>query len=272
MPVEGLQTLVRALLSHLPEDPSSGIITLKPDAAPPVTLNGQKLMADGPVYNPATVYILELSTVLALRDEETVQVLGSEVADALQNVIRDAANYHNTMISRAVFYLLNLLQASYVSLRKPIQWQVTNALQDHSFIRVPVVLHTISSFKKVQLEKAAPLILDGVNKCMREPGPLRNEIITSPDFWVILRTLSTNPQVAPAVFSILEGVVAVGSSPPAIMADNYESAVSLLNDFASAGSVGSAKEQLQDKRTRRGAQTKPMKPQSVQKNSMFASS
>ena len=133
-----------------------------------------------------------------------------------------------------------------------------------------MVLHTISSFKKGQLEKAAPLILDGVNKCMREPGPLRNEIITSPDFWVILRSLSTNPQVAPAVFSILEGV-AVGSSPPAIMADNYESAVSLLNDFASMGSVGSAKEQMQDKRARRGAQTKPVKPQSVEKSSPSSS-
>ena len=127
MPVEALQPLiVRALLSHLPEDPSSGIITLKADAAPPVTLNGQKLLADGPVYNPAAVYILELATVLALRDEETVQMLGSEVADALQNVIRDAANYHNTMISRTVFYLLNLLQASYVSFKTLAQLQLTN--------------------------------------------------------------------------------------------------------------------------------------------------
>jgi len=40
------------------------------------------------------------------------------------------------------------------------------------------------------------------------------------------------------------------------MADNYESAVKLLNDFASAGSVGSTIEQKQDKRARRG---QPMK-------------
>jgi len=60
-------------------------------------------------------------------------------------------------------------------------------------------------------------------------------------------------------FEILEGV-AVGS-PPTIMADNYESAVKLLNDFASAGSVGSSLEQKQDKRAKRGQhppkQTKP---------------
>jgi brefeldin A-resistance guanine nucleotide exchange factor 1 len=85
--------------------------------------------------------------------------------------------------------------------------------------------------------------------------------MTSPDFWVILRNLTANTQAAPAVFEILEGV-AVGS-PPTIMADNYESAVSLLNDFTSAGSVGSTVEQKQDKRGRRGHPVKHGKPQCV---------
>jgi hypothetical protein len=76
--------------------------------------------------------------------------------------------------------------------------------------------------------------------------------MTSPDFWVILRGLTGNAENAQTVFEILEGV-AVGS-PPTIMADNYESAVKLLNDFASAGSVGSTVEQKQDKRARRGQQ------------------
>jgi brefeldin A-resistance guanine nucleotide exchange factor 1 len=71
--------------------------------------------------------------------------------------------------------------------------------------------------------------------------------------------------VAPKVFDLLEDVT-IRSSPPAIMADNYESAVSLLNDFASAGSVGAVKEQTQDTRTRRGQQSKQSKPQSVNDN------
>lgn len=85
--------------------------------------------------------------------------------------------------------------------------------------------------------------------------------MTSPDFWVVLRNLTGNAQSAPTVFEILEGV-AVGS-PPTIMADNYESAVKLLNDFASAGSVGSTVEQKQDKRVRRSQQQpqKQAKPQ-----------
>jgi golgi-specific brefeldin A-resistance guanine nucleotide exchange factor 1 len=84
--------------------------------------------------------------------------------------------------------------------------------------------------------------------------------MTSPDFWVILRNLTRNVKSAPIVFEILEGV-AVGS-PPTIMADNYESAVKLLNDFASAGSVGSTIEQKQDRKAKRGQQAqKQTKPQ-----------
>jgi len=123
-------------------------------------------------------------------------------------------------------------------------------------------LHSISSFKSDLLEKAAPLALQRIGHCIKEPGPLRNEIITSPDFWVILRTLSTNAAMATTVFEILEAVT-IGSSPPAIMADNYESALALLNDFASDGSVGSTKEQKQDKKVRKGQQTKLVKPLSV---------
>lgn len=44
------------------------------------------------------------------------------------------------------------------------------------------------------------------------------------------------------------------------MADNYEAAVSLLNEFASHGSIGAETEQKQDRRARRGQQvSKPAK-------------
>jgi brefeldin A-resistance guanine nucleotide exchange factor 1 len=120
-----------------------------------------------------------------------------------------------------------------------------------------VVLHTISSFKKDLLEKAAPLVLQGLNKCIKEPGTLRNEIMTSPDFWVILRSLASNAQAAPTVFEILEGVT-IGS-PPTVMANNYEPAVKLLNEFATAGSIGAHVEQKQDRRNRRGPPATPNK-------------
>ncbi|KAF8861848.1 Sec7-domain-containing protein [Acephala macrosclerotiorum] len=238
MPVDALKPLVEALLEQLPDDPTGVVISVKSEETQPAT-NGQKSALNGPIYDPSVVYLLELCTVLALRDQETVESLGGSVAEALQNVMRSAHSYHFIMTSRTMFYLLHLLHASY----------------EHDFIRVPVVLHTISSFKDDLFDRSAPLVLQGLSACIKEPGPLRNEIMTSPDFWVILGKLTGNAQSAPAVFEILEGVV-VGT-PPTIMADNYESAVRLLNDFASTGSIGSTVEQKQDKRLRRGQQHPP---------------
>jgi len=61
------------------------------------------------------------------------------------------------------------------------------------------------------------------------------------------------------VFELLEDVT-VGR-PSAISADNYESAVALLNDYATAGSVGAVQEQKLDKAARRPKSGKPTKPQ-----------
>lgn len=65
--------------------------------------------------------------------------------------------------------------------------------------------------------------------------------MTSPDFWFILGTLAPHPTSSATVFEILES--GVSGSPPAILADNYEAAIMLLNEFASAASVGAAAEQ-----------------------------
>lgn len=56
--------------------------------------------------------------------------------------------------------------------------------------------------------------------------------MTSPDFWALLRVLAKGQDSAAPVFEVLEkGTM---GTPPAIMADNYDAAVSLLNDFASS--------------------------------------
>jgi golgi-specific brefeldin A-resistance guanine nucleotide exchange factor 1 len=56
--------------------------------------------------------------------------------------------------------------------------------------------------------------------------------MTSPDFWSILRVLARGRDSAAPVFDILEKGTA--GNPPAIMADNYEAAIGLLGEFASA--------------------------------------
>lgn len=246
LPEESLEALVEALLSEIPED-SNGSLVLVPansDTVPSSPSNGQKAKT-GPTYDPAMVYLLELCTILALRDEKTIELLGQRVVAVLQAILRDVGNYHPTLVARATFYLFRLLQAGY----------------EHDYVRVPVLLHNVSSFSADLLQKTSAPVLQGLKLCINTPGPLRNEIMTSPDFWVILQTLSSHSESAATVFEILES--GVSGSPPAIMADNYEAAVKLLNSFASAAGSVVVSEQKAD---RRGTpQRKPPRPAKSEK-------
>lgn len=239
LPVESLKSLTLSLLSHLPESDSPRVIAVKPEmpAPTPVRANGiKRSTVELPVYDPAVVYVLELATILALRDEETISALGSDVAKALQTVISDAEHLHPVALSRTLFYLLALLRAS----------------NDHGYIRAPVVLHAISSFRDDLLKQCAQPILKGIYGCVSGPPQLKNEMATSPDFWAVLHTLQTVPEAAGLAFQIAESIT--DGSSQAITADNYEAAVSLLNAFATAGSVGARQEQQREQAARRGQQ------------------
>lgn len=96
--------------------------------------------------------------------------------------------------------------------------------------------------------KTSQLVLQGLKLCIDQPGPLRSEIMTSPDFWLILRTLAGNPNASSTVFEILEG--GVSGSPSAIIADNYEAAIALLNEYATAAKVGAVVQQKGERRQR----------------------
>lgn len=88
---------------------------------------------------------------------------------------------------------------------------------------------------------------------------MKNELANSPDFWTILQRLHRHQDQSQNVFDILE--MAVKADPPIIAADNYESAVSLANDFATAASVAVAPEQRRDPSGRRGRlPQRPVKP------------
>ena len=245
--------LVAALLDELPDDENADepSITVKSDSAPSSPASAEP-RPKKPAYDPKVVYILELCTVLALRDPETVGQLGKGVAEALQSIIREPSRHHSSLVSRAAFYQFNILKASYVSLR-PTDSRNIEILtdQDHDFVRAPVLLHAISTFPKEILTKTSQLVLQGLKLCIDRPGPLRSEIMTSPDFWVMLRTLSAYPNSSPVVFEILEG--GVSGTPSAIIADNYEAAISLLNDFAAAAKDGVPPEQQKTDRRHKNA-------------------
>ena len=234
MPPASRQSLVHALLSFLPEQSSPVVISVKPDQPrpTPIRANGQrKPKTNLTSYDPSLVFILELATILATRDPESVALMGQLVADALQNIVRDSSNSHPLALSRAVYYMLHLLEASH----------------DHSFVRSPVILHTISSYDQSILEAAEVEVVSGLALCLRQPSSLRSEVTNTPDFWLILRSLQNRPNVAGPIFDIIRNVVE--AKPTAVTADNYEATISLLTGFASAGSVGAAVEQQRDKRS-----------------------
>ncbi|CAK7211291.1 GDP/GTP exchange factor for ARF [Sporothrix eucalyptigena] len=233
---ESLEALVDALLEQIPEDNTTGVvIKVKSDNVPPTSpsnSNNNKA-ANTPPYEPGPVYILEFCTVLALRDEESIKLVGKRVVDTLQGILRDVTRFHPIFIGRATYYLFTLLRASY----------------NYDYVRVPMLLHAVSSFHKDTLKSTASVILKGLKLCIATPGPLRNEIMTSPDFWAVLGTLSGYEESAATVFEILES--GVSGSPPAIIADNYEAAIILCNEFASAASIGAVAEQQLDRKNRR---------------------
>lgn len=146
MPADALKTLVQALLDHLPRESSP--IVVKPDrpTSGPIRTNGHQSTAHGISYDPSVVYLLELATIIALRDSDTVAAVGESVADALQNVVRDASNIHSLIVSRAVFYLLHLLNASQVGIHHTASELRNTKLIIGSFIR------TRSSYSSYNLE------------------------------------------------------------------------------------------------------------------------
>lgn len=241
LPAKNLETLIEALLDELPDDESSSVpaITVRPDTIP--SSPGAKPTRKQSSYDPSVTYILEFCTNLALRDAETVELLGKQVSEALQAILREPSRHHAILVSRVAFYQFSILKASY----------------EHDFVRAPVLLHTISTMPKEILGKTSQLVLQGLKSCISEPGPLRSEIMTSPDFWVLLRNLAGNASSSAAVFEILEG--GVSGTPSPIIADNYEAAISLLNDFASAAKIGAVAEQKGDAANKRSRSARPKK-------------
>ena len=127
-------------------------------------------------------------------------------------------------------------------------------------MRTPVVLHAISSFDDVTIDRTASSVITGLARSISSSDPLRNEIANSPDFWSILQRLHQHKDHAQQVFDILE--MAVRADPPIIAADNYESAISLADDFATAASVAAAQEHRREPGSRRARpQQKQVKPQ-----------
>lgn len=115
LPLSSLEMLVEALLSLLPEENAPAVIVVKPERPTPTSrVANSRADPNQPKYDPSMIFVLELATVLTLRDEKTLEVLGENLATTLQTLVRDAKNLHPLTVSRVVSYLLNLLRLSHV--------------------------------------------------------------------------------------------------------------------------------------------------------------
>jgi brefeldin A-resistance guanine nucleotide exchange factor 1 len=139
---------------------------------------------------------------------------------------------HYVTTGRVVYYLLSLLRVS----------------DEHDFLRAPVLLHTFAAFEDELLEQCAEPLIKGIGECMRASPAVRQEMATSPDFWDLLHKLHALPVVSAKVFEVLDEMVTQQNPPQqhSITVDNYEKAIALLDDFATAGSVGAADERRRD--------------------------
>ncbi|KAF3483496.1 Sec7 domain-containing protein [Arthroderma uncinatum] len=246
MPLDSVVLFVESLLAELP-DSGAAVIVVKSERPVPNLQRSESSKTDKnkPAYKPGVLYILELATVLTLRDKATIERLGDQLTVALQDIVRDAKNIHHLTLSRAVYYLLTLLRHSY----------------EQSFMRPPVVLHIISSFDQPILEIVATPVVTGLLQCLNESEALKNELSTSPDFWSILQRLHQHHDAAQMVFELLQGIVE--STVPVITADNYEAAVNITNDFATAGGIATVREIKREMALRR---PKPVKQVRVRDN------
>lgn len=121
-------------------------------------------------------------------------------------------------------------------------------------MRMPVILHEISSFDEQLLGSVAIPTIKALSRCVTDQSLLKNQITASPDFWSILQQLHQHPEAGPFVFDLLQTIVE--STPPIVNADNYESTIALANDFIRAASVGALEERQKDAVSRRPKGTK----------------
>ena len=232
LPEDASIALVHALLEGVPTETTPVVAVIRPDLGIPNPRSREYSIVTS-TYNPSMIYSLELASMIAIENKDHGGVVSKDVVEVLQDVIRSSNGNHPLVVSRAAFYLLHVLNANY----------------DQTFMRAPVILHTISGLERNVAERAALPILKGLAVCLQGSRPLRNEMINIPDFWSTIRGLHSIPEAAASVFEVILGILE--DSPSAITADNYEAAILLLNDFASAGSAGAVLEQKRDRNVRR---------------------
>ena len=69
-------------------------------------LNGHE--SQGKEHDPSMLFVLELAVSLAIRDEQSMKALSSEVANHCIEILRQRKQFHPILIERTITYVLAL--------------------------------------------------------------------------------------------------------------------------------------------------------------------
>jgi brefeldin A-resistance guanine nucleotide exchange factor 1 len=104
------KALMTALLESVTIDasedsrPISPTATAKADVTAPINDQESKAKA----YDPSILFLLEMGTSLAIRDEESMRNLSAEVAGYCTEILRQRKHLHPIQLERSLIYLLAL--------------------------------------------------------------------------------------------------------------------------------------------------------------------
>ena len=235
LPAAPLAILISTLLNHMPQQDSAPVVAVVKPESDPLSPGkpGARHSTTLSEYDPSIIYLLEIATILTIRNHQVAMSTEQDVMEALQGVVRNSNSFHPIITSRSAFYLLRLLHAKH----------------GRAFVRTPVILHSISSLDNVVVEKSALQLLGGFATCLDGPTTLRSEILNTPDFWSTIRQLHGVKGAADEVFQLLNSILEDASS--SVTANNYEAVVHLLHEVATVGSEGAAPARKLDRNGRR---------------------
>lgn len=89
------------------------VIKAEPGSPNPSKANHQQGASN---YDPSTIYLLELASMIAIKNKAIGEAVSKDVVEVLQDVVRSSNSLHPLIVSRAAFCLLHVLNANYVSL------------------------------------------------------------------------------------------------------------------------------------------------------------
>jgi brefeldin A-resistance guanine nucleotide exchange factor 1 len=100
-----MSALLESVVIDAPEDPDPTTPTkIKVDGS--ASMNGQE--AKDKPYDPSILFLLEMATSLAIRDEESMKTLSAEVAEYCTEILRQRKHLHPILLERSLIYLLVL--------------------------------------------------------------------------------------------------------------------------------------------------------------------